>query len=217
MNDTQINNTPPNRVFSIGQVFIRGILVLLPLFVSIYSIIWMGQTIDRIFAKILNTISPQYVLPSGLGLIIGLAIIFVIGFTSEFFIAKYINGVLQRLMSRIPLVSTIFNSLKSLADYLNPQNQTARGKTVIVHFPSKEDSPNKMKLIGFMTQQRVGDMPAKVSQALGDAEQVAVYLPMSYQVGGYTVFVKRSQIEEVDVSFEQAMQGTLTSWMQIKN
>src|SRR5690606_24020974 len=150
------------------------------------------------------------------GLIIGLGIIFLIGVTSEFFVAKYINGVLQRLMSRIPLVSTIFNSLKSLADYLNPQNQMARGKTVVVHYPSKED-PNKLKLIGFMTQKSAADMPPKVANALNDSELVAVYLPMSYQVGGYTIFVKRSQIEEVDISFEQAMQGTLTSWMQIKN
>lgn len=203
-------------MINVGQIFIRGTLVLLPLFVSIYAVIWLGQTIDRIFGKMLNTFSPEYQLPSGVGLVVGLVIIFFIGVTSEFFIAKYINAVIQRLISRIPLVSTIFNSLKSLADYLNPRNETARGKTVVVHFPSRDEGPNKIKLVGFMTQKSVADMPPDLAGALNDDELVAVYLPMSYQVGGYTAFVKRSQVEEVNISFEKAMQGTLTSWMQVK-
>lgn len=194
---------------NIGQTFIRGTLVLLPLFVSIYVLIWLGSGIDKIFSQTLKVFHPKLELPSGFGIVIGLTLIFIVGLTSEFFIARTINSFLQRLMDRIPVIGTIFNAIKSFADYLNPNNNTARGQTVVVHFPSKENS--QYKLIGFMTQSNPQNVPgSKPSEDL-----VTVYLPMSYQVGGYTIFVHRNQVEEINMSFEKAMQGTLTGWIQI--
>lgn len=207
-----MSNTPDKKVFSmkdVGQIFIKGALVLLPLFVSIYVLIWLAASIDGIFGQILKTFNPTLQLPSGFGLIIGVSIIFIVGLTSDFFIARTIKNLLERLMDRIPVIGTIFNSIKSFADYLNPKNNTARGQTVVAHFPSKENS--QYKLVGFMTQTSLKNMPT----SLNGEDLVTVYFPMSYQVGGYTVFIKRNQIEEVDLSFEKAMQGTLTGWIQI--
>lgn len=194
---------------SIGQNFLKGALVLLPIFVSIYVLIWLAQTIDGIFGRILTTLTPDTRLPSGFGLIIGIAIIFIVGISSNLFISKFINRTIENLMARIPGIGAIFNALKSLADYLSPNNQAARGKTVTVHFPSKE-SP-QFKFVGFMTQTSLKKMPTGIN----DEDMVTVFVPMSYQVGGFSIFVKRNQIEEIDLPFEKAMQGTLTGWVQI--
>ena len=113
-------------------------------------------------------------------------------------------------MVRIPGIGAIFNALKNLADYLNPKNNTARGKTVVVHFPSKESS-QKFKIVGFMTQSSLNKMP----KGINDEDLVTVFLPMSYQMGGFSIFVKRNQVEEIDLPFEKAMQGALTGWVQI--
>lgn len=196
----------------IGQIFLRGALVLLPLFVSIYVLIWLAGSIDGVFGRILRTFNPELELPSGFGLIIGASIIFVVGLTSELFIAKAINNFIQRIIARIPGIGTIFNALKNLADYLNPKNNAARGKTVVVHFPSK-DSQQKFKLVGFMTLSGLKHMP----QGLNDDDLVTVFVPMSYQMGGFSIFVKRSQVEEINLPFEKAMQGALTGWVQIDN
>lgn len=196
---------------SIGQIFLKGALVLLPIFVSIYVLIWLAQTIDRIFGKILTTLTPDTLLPSGFGLIIGIAIIFIVGISSNLFISKFINRIIENLMARIPGVGAIFNALKSLADYLSPNNHAARGKTVAVHFPSKE-SP-QFKFVGFMTQSNLKRMPAGIN----DEDMVTVFVPMSYQVGGFSIFVKRNQIEEINLPFEKAMQGTLTGWVQMNH
>ncbi len=194
---------------NIGQTFIRGTLVLLPLFVSIYVVVWLGTSIDGIFSRSLRVFSPGLELPSGFGIVICLTLIFILGLTSEFFIARTLNGMIQRLMDRLPVIGTIFNAIKSFADYVNPNNNTARGQTVVVHFPSKENS--QYKLVGFMTQAQ----PKGVPGSKADEDLATVYFPMSYQVGGYTVFIHRNQIEEINMSFEKAMQGTLTGWIQI--
>ena len=113
----------------LGEIFLRGTLVLLPLFVSVYVLIWLAAGIDGIFGSILKTFAPELELPSGFGLIGGVAIIFIVGLTSEFFIAKWIRDMVQKLMVKIPGIGAIFNALKNLADYLNPNNSAARGKT----------------------------------------------------------------------------------------
>lgn len=194
-----------------GQIFLRGILVLLPLFVSVYVLIWLAGSIDGIFGQILKTVRPELELPSGFGLIIGISIILVVGLTSELFIAKSISDFIQSLMVRIPGIGSIFNALKSLADYLNPNNHAARGKTVVVHFPSKE-STQKFKLVGFMTVNKLSHMP----KGINDENLVTVFIPMSYQMGGFSIFVNRNQVEEIDLPFEKAMQGALTGWVQIQ-
>ena len=69
-----------------------------------------------------------------------------------------------------------------------------------------------MRLMGFVTRDHFSDLPGGVANE-GD---VAVYLPMSYQIGGYTVFMPRSQITPVDMSRERAMRFVLTAGLRSK-
>jgi uncharacterized membrane protein len=61
------------------------------------------------------------------------------------------------------------------------------------------------RLIGFVTQEH-----AKTLGIGGGDDLVAVYLPMSYQIGGYTVYLSRSKVTETDLTVEQAMRIVLT-------
>ena len=70
------------------------------------------------------------------------------------------------------------------------------------------DIPGQGRLVGFITSTRT---PQAVIDASDGEELVAVYLPMSYMVGGYTLFLPRAQVTEVDWSFEDAMRFTLTA------
>jgi uncharacterized membrane protein len=49
--------------------------------------------------------------------------------------------------------------------------------------------------------------------ALAGSDQVAVYLPMGYMIGGYTIFVPRSWTEPIDMTVEEAMRSSLIAWM----
>jgi uncharacterized membrane protein len=63
--------------------------------------------------------------------------------------------------------------------------------------------------VGLVTRQRVDDLPAGFLQG----DRVAVYLPMGYMIGGYTVFVPRAWVQPIDMSVEEAMRSSLFAWM----
>jgi uncharacterized membrane protein len=64
-----------------------------------------------------------------------------------------------------------------------------------------------MRAMGFVTRSEFDDLPAGV----GRKGEIAVYLPMSYQIGGYTLFLPREQAEPVEMSREAAMKFILTA------
>jgi uncharacterized membrane protein len=63
-----------------------------------------------------------------------------------------------------------------------------------------------MQLIGFVTREDLTDLPEEI----GGQNKIAVYLPMSYQLGGYTVIVPCSAVKAVDISLEEATRFVLT-------
>jgi len=67
----------------------------------------------------------------------------------------------------------------------------------------------RMRLIGFVTREDLTDTPLGVE----DQEPVAVFLPMSYQMGGFTIMVPRSAVRKIDMSVEQAMRFAITAGM----
>jgi uncharacterized membrane protein len=63
--------------------------------------------------------------------------------------------------------------------------------------------------VGLVTRQSLIGLP----KGLARDDQVAVYLPMGYMIGGYTVFVPRSWAEPIDMTVEEAMRSSLIAWM----
>jgi uncharacterized membrane protein len=105
--------------------------------------------------------------------------------------------------TNLPLVKTIYSSLKSFADYFSPHEGDAQ-QVVLLKQPGGE-----LSIIGLVTRQTLEGLPVNA-----EAEQhVAVYLPMGYMIGGYTVFVPRSWVQVLDMSVEEAMRSSLIAWM----
>jgi uncharacterized membrane protein len=65
-----------------------------------------------------------------------------------------------------------------------------------------------MRLLGFVTQQQLA-VPVEDN----DDDLIGVYLPMSYMIGGFTIYLPRKQVKTVDISVEKAMRVTLTAGM----
>jgi uncharacterized membrane protein len=75
------------------------------------------------------------------------------------------------------------------------------GKVVMVQLPGQS-----FQVIGFITREQFSDLPFTPAAE----DPVAVYMPMSYQIGGYTLFLPRECLTPLDVPFEQAMRLVLT-------
>jgi uncharacterized membrane protein len=67
----------------------------------------------------------------------------------------------------------------------------------------------ELELVGLVTRQQLDDLPAGFTPG----DRVAVYLPMGYMIGGYTVFVPRTWVRPIDMPVEEAMRASLFAWM----
>jgi uncharacterized membrane protein len=106
----------------------------------------------------------------------------------------------EQAMLALPLVRSIYSAVKDMIGLFGRDGPAMQ--VVSVTFPG-----TSWKLLGFVTRAEFTDLP----QGVGTPSEVAVYLPMSYQVGGYTVILPREAIRPVEMSREEAMKFILTA------
>jgi uncharacterized membrane protein len=190
---------------NISDNLIKGAFVLLPFFLSFYFLSWFAGLFDGAFSGILGRLGVSRDLPFGIGILVGLIVLYAIGRTSEAFLAKHINGLMERFIKRVPILGSIFGSIRDLTDYFKETEGSLKGKAVIVTF----EHPT-FKIAGFLTRSDLHTLPT--TDNLSD--MVAVYIPLAYMVGGgFTVFVHKQQVQVLDMPFDKAMQANLSAWM----
>lgn len=187
---------------SIGKLFLKGLAVVIPIVLTIAILWWLAAGAERLMGSVLTTVLPDGWYVPGMGLASGIALVFLVGILSHVLIIQKMFVWSEDLFNRLPLVKTIYTAIKDFIGYLNPENKSAINKVVMVKMPGQE-----FQLIGFVTREQFEDLPFTPEAK----DPVAVYLPMSYQIGGYTLFLPRSAITPLDISFEAAMRLVLTA------
>ncbi len=145
---------------------------------------------------------PGFLYFPGLGLIIGLGLIFAIGVLLRAYVVQGLFAWLEGLVQRIPVVKTIYGTVRDVMNLFSGDLERQFGEAVLVTLPGTE-----YRLIGFVTREDFEGLPDN----LGTEGTIAVYLPMSYQIGGYTLMMARTQVERLQLSLEDAMRYTLTA------
>lgn len=184
------------------RTFLRGLLTLLPIFLCLYFLYWFLASAEVLFRQILIDWIPMPYLP-GMGILAGLIIIFAVGALMSSERIQKLFMAIEMPFKNVPIVKSIYSAMKDLTHFFSSTEQRSN-KVVLVKFPQLN-----VQLIGFVTNESLHDMPDNFIAE----RRVAVYLPMSYQLGGYTVFVPRSWLEEVNISVEKAMRSAVTAWM----
>jgi uncharacterized membrane protein len=141
-----------------------------------------------------------------MGLVAGLVVIFLFGWALNAFLVRRLLGLSEALMNRIPLVKTLYGSLKDFIGFFAAGRDSQFNQVVTVEL---EFGGVPMRLIGFVTRSDFSGLPA----GIGGEGEIAVYLPLSYQIGGYTVIVPRSAVRAVDISTHRAMGFVVTGGM----
>ena len=186
--------------------FFRGLLTVLPLGLTLY-IIFILITVSEKYASLLIQPLLGHLYFPGIGLLIAIAFIIILGFLiSQPFLYK-IFGLLELPFTNLPVVNSVYNSIKSFAEYFSDDKKTKSNQVVVVTMPGTE-----IKLIGLVTRENlVGIIPEENEESL--ESMVSVYIPMSYMVGGYTIFVHEKSIKRIDMSVEEAMKNSLLAWL----
>jgi len=186
---------------ALGKLFLKGLAVVIPVVLTLAILWWMAAGAEKLMGAVIKYTLPAGWYVPGMGLISGLIMITLIGLLSHVLILQRVFNLGETIFNRLPLVKTIYTAIKDFIGYVNPERGNEMGKVVMVQLPGQS-----FQLIGFITREQFNDLPFKP-----DAEDpVAVYMPMSYQIGGYTLFLPRKCLTPLDMPFEQAMRLVLT-------
>jgi uncharacterized membrane protein len=186
---------------ALGKLFLKGLAVVIPVALTLAILWWMAAGAERLMGAILKFTLPDGWYVSGMGLVSGLAMIALIGLLSHVLIFQKLFNLGETIFHRLPLVKTIYTAIKDFIAYLNPEKGSEMGKVVMVQLPGQS-----FQLIGFVTREQFTDLPFTPTAE----DPVAVYMPMSYQIGGYTLFLPRECLTPLNITFEQAMRLVLT-------
>lgn len=192
---------------AITRTFFKGLLAALPIAATIYVFVWLASILESPFRGALEPwlgrqVDGKWVsyYQPGMGLIVGLLLIFILGLLLNAWIIREFLGAGESLLQRLPLAKTIFSSVRDLTGFFSKQKKAKAQQVVLVQFSG-------FRVMGFVTRTDLGDLPP----AVGEGDAVAVYCPMSYALGGYTIFVPRASIKPIDMPMEQAMRFVLTA------
>jgi uncharacterized membrane protein len=190
-------NSPWNHL---GRIFITGLLTVLPIVATIYFVVWVLTVLERFFGKQVIFLIPDEWYRTGMGLVVAIVVVFLVGLLMHAILFRRLFGWAEKVLLEIPLVRSVYAALRDLlglfADHKEPSLQVVM-----------LDLPGNLRVLGFITRADFSDAPAGIARP----DEVAVYLPMSYQVGGYTVFVPKSACKPVQMSREEAMKFILTA------
>lgn len=186
---------------ALGKLFLKGLAVVIPVALTLAILWWMAAGAERLMGTVLKFALPDGWYIPGMGLVSGIAMIALIGLLSHVLILQKLFNLGEAIFHRLPLVKTIYTAIKDFIGYLNPDKSSQMNKVVMVQLPGQA-----FQLIGFVTREQFEDLPFTPTAK----DPVAVYMPMSYQVGGYTAFLPRECLTPLDISFEDAMRLVLT-------
>ena len=189
------------------RVFLKGLLAVLPLAVTGYLILWLATTFESLFKPLLTELLPEDGYVPGMGVALGLIGVFVIGLMLQAWFMQRLWGWGEKLLDRMPLVRQVYGALKQLVDYLGGKEQPGGSTAVMVRYGEPP-----VRLLGMVTNSTVDYGPQDAEERL-----VAVFLPWSYQVGGFTVYVPRSSIEKLDLSREAVLRLAITAGVSPEN
>lgn len=165
----------------IVQHFFQGVLILAPIFLTFYTLLWIFEKLDSfIQIKIPNLGRP---IP-GVGVVIILVSVTLVGYLSSSFILGRLFDLFEKLMERIPVIKYVYSSLKDVFDALMGEKKKF-DHPVLANIYSDD-----VWEIGFITRQDASEF--------GLTDVVAVYVPMSLAISGKVYFVKSSKVTPLE-------------------
>lgn len=190
---------------SISKTLLTGFITLLPVVLSIYLLYWLAVSSENVMGAVLQWLLPQASYFPGLGMIAGLVVVYIVGLLMKAILVRQLFAFGENILYRLPLFKTVYRAMRDLFDFFTPKKE-GLGQVVAVTY-------NGMEMIGFITQTEQQRLP----ESFRGQDKVLVYLPMSYMIGGFTLFIPREHVRPVKMSMEEAMRFALTAGITGKN
>jgi len=158
--------------------------------------------VEWFFGQQLKWLMPDEYYRAGMGLALAIVLIIVVGLLMHALVFRRIFNSLEHLLLEVPLLRSVYAAVRDLFGLVTQYQQSDTLQVVAITLPGTQ-----MRLLGFVSRTDFEGLP----EGVGHVGEVAVYLPMSYQIGGYTLLVPRELLIPVRMSREEAMKFILTA------
>jgi uncharacterized membrane protein len=182
----------------VRRTFLRGLVTLLPVALTLYLLWWIGSACERLAERVVNKLLPGWDYPPGTGLGLGVATVFALGLLMRAWIARWLFQLGEAWLQRIPFVRTVYGPLKDLAGFFRDDGDK-QGFTEVVLVDL-----GPTQVMGFVTG-------PKIASLAEGRDNVTVFVPMSYQLGGFVLVVPRERTRRLDLSIQDGLRLALTA------
>jgi uncharacterized membrane protein len=200
----------------VKKYLITGLLIWIPLVITLWVLNLVVTTLDQVLLLLPDDLRTEHWLGlhvPGLGVLLTVAIVLVTGVAAANFIGARLVQFWHDILHRIPVVNSIYSSVKQVSDTLFSSGGQAFRKALLVRWPH-----DGMWTIAFLTGTPGGDVARHLT-----GEYVSVYVPTTPNpTGGYFVMLKRADVIELDMSVDEALKyiismGTVAPAQNTKN
>lgn len=188
----------------LNRLFWKGIIAVLPVTLTLYLFLIILNKAETFFGTMLkNFIGSEFYLP-GLGIFLTVILMILVGgLVSNFLTGSIINFFMNQF-ERVPFIKTIYNPLRDLISLFGGSAHNNMKKVVLIKLENLG-----VEAIGLVTREEFDDIP---EGQIGE-NSIAVYIPMSYMLGGFTAIVSRDAVKELDIPVEKAIKLAITGWI----
>jgi uncharacterized membrane protein len=196
----------------VKKYLVTGLLVWMPLAITIWVLSWLLGALDGVFDSVLA--AAQAVLPAsfgngierlrhvpGLGVVVLVLVLLLTGMFATNMVGQWSLRQGNRVLSHIPIVKSIYNSVKQVSDTLFASNGNAFREAVLVQYPRRGSWT-----IGFVT----GKPSGEVARYLGD-QHVSIYVPTTPNpTSGFFLMVPRAEVQRLAMSVDEALKYVIS-------
>ncbi|MFW6189018.1 MAG: DUF502 domain-containing protein [Planctomycetota bacterium] len=197
-----------------GKVFLRGLILIVPLVLTVFLVVKALAMLDQAVRTAIDFSIVQplaHFAPSagdiasdmnnyGFGLAVAVVLIYAVGLLAGSWLLRWPLERVEAMVERVPLVKSLYSAIKDLLQFLGG-TETRRGKPCVV-----DSEDGTYQLLGLITQ----DQPERFLPE--GEERIAVYVPMSYQIGGYTVYVPPQKVQHIEgMTVEELLKLCMTA------
>ena len=183
----------------IKRYFITGLLIWVPLAITVWVLSVIAGIADQSLRLLPESVHPHAMIGidiPGAGLVVTLGIIFATGVLAANFIGQRLVSWWEKLLARIPVVNSIYNSVKQVSDTLFSSSGNAFRKALLIQYPREGTWT-----IAFLTGQPGGDV---ANHLQGD--YVSVYVPTTPNpTSGFFLMLPRRDVIELDMHVDEAL------------
>ncbi|SEA02100.1 DUF502 domain-containing protein [Alkalimonas amylolytica] len=186
----------------IAKSLAKGLAIILPLVITIELIRWLLTTIETWLAPVLQLVlALEWYIP-GMATAAFILICIAIGYSVRWQGFAWLWEVPGRILMKLPGTKQVYGIIQDMMEVMSGKN-FADESVVLVQLP-----PSEVALIGIVTKK--GGIAGDKMSSLMNEDQLAVFIPMAYNIGGYTIIVPRSCTTNIEMKPAEALQLVLS-------